>query len=218
MRFRYVALLIPLISIIGSAPASADPIQLVATLTNSQENPPAVPTTTSTGAPRPASFGSAVFTLNDAMTALVFSATVFNIDFTGAQTPDPFDNLTNAHIHASATLTPTTNAGVVFGFIGAPFNDNNPNDVVVTPFTAGVGGMVTGKWDALEGNNTTLIAQLPNLLNNRAYINFHTVQFSGGEVRGEITQVAPVPEPTTMLLVGFGLAGLMRRQMKSGAN
>lgn len=212
MRLRYLALLIALVSLIGSARASADPIQLVATLTNSQENPPAVPTTTSTGAPRPASFGSAFFTLNDAMTALVFTAVIFNIDFTGTQTADTFDNLTNAHIHASATLTPNTNAGVVFGFFGAPFNDNNPNDVVVTPFTAGVGGMISGKWDAPEGNNTTLLAQLPNLLNNRSYMNFHTVQFPGGEVRGEI---APVPEPSTLLLVGFGVAGLIRSRWKS---
>jgi len=218
MRFRYVALLIPLASLTWSTPAAADPIQLVAVLTNSQENPPTTPTT-STGAPRPASFGNAFFTLNDAMTSLVFTAVIFNIDFTGTQTPDTFDNLTNAHIHASDTVTPTTNAGVVWGFIGMPFNDNNPNDVVVTPFTAGVGGMVSGKWDAPEGNNTTLLAQLPNILNNRAYINFHTVQFQGGEIRGGIVaELAPVPEPSTMLLVGFGVAGLMRSRRKLQAH
>jgi hypothetical protein len=215
MRFRYVALLILLINItLGSTPASADPIQLMATLTNAQENPPVVPTT-STGAPRPASYGSAFFTLNDPMTALVFTAVIFNIDFTGTQTIDTFDNLTSAHIHASPTVTPTTNAGVVFGFIGTPFNDTNPTDVVVTPFAAGVGGMVSAKWDAPEGNNTTLLAQVPNLLNNRAYLNFHTVQFATGEARGQITEMAPVPEPSTMLLVGFGVAGLIRNRWKA---
>jgi hypothetical protein len=66
---------------------------LHAILTNAQENPPAVPTTTSTGDPRPASFGTAVFTLNDAQTAMSFTATIFNIDVTGSQTPDTNDDL-----------------------------------------------------------------------------------------------------------------------------
>src|SRR4030095_13777490 len=73
---------------------------------------------------------------------------------------------------------------VVWGFIGTPFNDNNPNDAVVTPFPSGVGGSFSGKWDAPEGNGTTLAAQLDNLRNGRAYINFHTRQFCGGETRG----------------------------------
>ena len=178
--------------------AQADTI-LFATLTNSQENPPVSPTD------RPVSFGTATFVLNDAQTAMTFTATIFNIDFTGAQTTITADNMTAGHIHASATLTPTTNAGVVWGFFGTPFNDNNPNDVVITPFTTGVGGVISGKWDAAEGNNTTLGAQVGNILAGRSYINIHTVQFPGGEVRGAIT---PVPEPTTMLLLGTGLVGI----------
>lgn len=192
--------------------AQAD-ILLSANLTNAQENPPVVPTTV-TGAPRPTSFGSATFNLNDAMTALRFSATIFNIDFTGSQSADVNDNLVAAHIHASPTLTPTTNAPVVWGFFGAPFNDNNPNDVVVSPFAAGVGGTISGRWDALEGNNTTLAAQLPNILSNRSYINFHTTQFGGGEVRGLITVV---PEPGTIVLLGAAALGLMGRGARRAA-
>jgi uncharacterized protein (TIGR03118 family) len=156
----------------------------VVQMTNAQENPPVTNPTTTTGAPRPASFGTARFQFNQAFTALSMTATVNNIDFTGSQTADTNDNLTNAHIHASATLTPTTNAGVVWGFIGTPFNDNNPNDSRVTPFASGVGANVSAKWDAPEGNNTTLAAQLDNLRNGRAYVNFHTSQFPGGEIRG----------------------------------
>jgi hypothetical protein len=180
----------------AAAPAAASTI-FTATLTNDQENlivngqrVPIVPTLTN-GAPRPASFGSAVLILNDAMTALQYSIQVFNIDFTGSQTPDTNDNLSIAHIHGSGTLTPTTNAPVVFGFIGTPFNETALNDVVVTPFTNGVGGTVTGKWDAPEGNGTTLTAQLANLFAERTYLNFHTQQFPGGEIRGAIR----VPEP-----------------------
>ncbi|MFN2498474.1 MAG: CHRD domain-containing protein [Pyrinomonadaceae bacterium] len=96
------------------------------------------------------------------------------------------DISSNADIHAGAAVGPGVNGGVVGGFIGTPFNDNNPNDAVVTPFSSGVGGTFRGKWDAPEGNATTLAAQLSNLREGRAYVNFHTVQFSGGEIRGNI--------------------------------
>jgi uncharacterized protein (TIGR03118 family) len=171
------------------ASAGIDPANqrlFVATLTNAQENPPTTPTLSGGGA-RPASFGTAKFRLNAAQTAMTFTATVNNIDFTGSQTADTNDNLTAAHIHASASVTPTTNGPVVWGFFGSPFNDNNPNDVVNTPFTGGaVGGTISGKWDAPEGNGTTLAAQLTNIRTGHAYINFHTVQFGGGEIRGNI--------------------------------
>src|SRR5690242_8338480 len=161
----------------SSAQAS---IILLANLTNAQE--PAVTTPTLVGgAPRPASFGTATFTLNDAMTFMTFSATIFNIDVTGSQTADVNDNLTAAHIHANATVLPGGTAGVVWGFFGSPFNDNNPSDFVLTPFATGVGGTFSGKWDAPEGNATTLAAQLPNILAGHSYINFHTTQFPGGE-------------------------------------
>jgi len=136
---------------------------------------------------------------------------ITNIDFTGTQTPnDPNDNLMNAHIHAGPAVTPTSNGPVVWGFIGMPFNDNNPMDAVVTPFTTGVGGMVSGKWDAPEGNNTTLAAQLPDILAGRAYINFHTVQYTGGEIRGNMVVVpAAVPEPSGVVIAGTGTLSLI---------
>lgn len=177
---------------------------LYATLTNSQENPPVTPTT-STGAPRPESFGFATFVVNDAQTSITFTAQIFNIDVTGSQTPDTNDNLTAAHIHAGPNVTPATNAGVVWGFFGTPFNDNNPNDSLVVPFTTGVGGTFSGKWDAPEGNNTTLAAQLPFILTERAYINFHTTQFGGGEIRGALV----VPEPSSIVMLGMGAVALI---------
>ncbi|HXG09642.1 MAG TPA: CHRD domain-containing protein [Gemmataceae bacterium] len=206
LRLR-TALLVSLVLLIASTRGTADMI-FIANITTDQEVPPVGPGTTrplldDQNNPRPTSFGFATFVLNDARTSLTYSATVFNIDFTGTQTPNiTRDNLTAAHIHAPAP--PGVNAGVVFGFFGAPFNDNNPNDVVVTPFTTGVGGTITGKWDLNEGNNTTLTAQIANILAGRAYINFHTVQFPGGEIRGQI-----VPEPSTLTLAALGAVGLV---------
>ena len=208
LRFRFISLAIVVLgTLLASTSAYGDTL-FTATLTNGQENPPTVPTL-SGGAPRPTSFGIAAFLLNTAETSLTFTAVVFNIDFTGSQTLDVNDNLIAAHIHAGLTVTPTTNGGVVWGFFGAPFNDNNPNDMVITPFTNGlVGGVISGKWDAPEGNGTTLTAQLENIKAGRAYINFHTTQFGGGEVRGNITGVT-VPEPSSFLLVLTGTAGLL---------
>ncbi len=99
----------------------ADVRLFLVNMTNGQENPPTVPTA-SGGGPRPASFGTAKLLLNSAQTAMTFSATVNNMDFTGSQTPaDTNDNVTNAHIHAGATVTPATNGPVVWGFLGTPF-------------------------------------------------------------------------------------------------
>jgi uncharacterized protein (TIGR03118 family) len=157
--------------------------QFIVSLTNAQEAPAGVVPTLTGGGARPASSGTARFQFNDAQTAMTFTATINNIDVTGSQTSDTNDDLTAAHIHAGPTVAPGVNGPVVWGFFGAPFNDNNPNDQVFFA-NSGVGGTFSGKWDAPEGNGTTLAAQLNNLREGRAYINFHTKQFTGGEIRG----------------------------------
>jgi glucose/arabinose dehydrogenase len=164
----------------GTAPADNPFTEVghvfVARLEGAQE----VPTNTSSAK------GYAAFFMDSAMTSLSFTVTVAGLDFTGTQTADPGDDLLNAHIHAPAPRG--SNAGVRFGFFGLPFNDTNPNDVVVTPFASGVGGTIFSKWDLDEGNNTTLAAQLPNILAGRSYINFHTRRLPGGEIRGQIEE------------------------------
>ena len=106
---------------------------------------------------------------------------------------------------------PGANVGVVWGFFGSPFHDNNPNDFSMTPFATGVGGTFVGKWDAPEGNNTTLAAQLDNILNGHAYINFHTTQFGGGEIRGLLTVV---PEPASLSALAIGSLALLARRRR----
>jgi len=195
----------------GNAPLSILPsgigaITFLADITHAQE---VLPDGT-IGTPNRGMSGSATLVLNATQTALSYSITLFGVDFNGLQTPgDPTDNMTAAHIHASPTSFPGVNAGVVFGFLN-PNSDINPPNLVITPFTTGVGGTITGVWDLPEGNaGQTLATQLPNLLAGTGYVNIHTQLFPGGEIRGQIIpQGVGVPEPSSWALAFLGAAGL----------
>jgi hypothetical protein len=233
--FTHIVRLLAALMLLVCMSANAVIITKTVNMTNALEEPltPGIdqPLLTGPGVagdPRPASFGTATFTLNtDTPGApfMTFSATVFNIDFTGTQTPFPNDNLIAAHIHAAQNLSATGTAPVVWGFFGMPFNDtlnNDPAHVLslndCTPFATGVGGTCSGTWDAPEGNGTNLPAvllQTSNFTSGFAYINFHTTQFSGGEIRGFL--VAGVPEPGAIALLALGLVllTLQRRMQRS---
>jgi hypothetical protein len=204
---RSLAASLVILSVVSSA-ARAHEEFLGATLTNANEPPvngqPVTPRLSDGVTLRPVSFGNAIFVLNDAHTALTMTARIFNIDVDGTQTTDTNDNLAAAHIHIYPGPPGAATAPVRWGFFGTPDNDINPDNLVVTKFEEGVGGVFTSTWDLNEGNNTTLGDQLTHILagDERAYLNFHTVQYPGGEVRGPLV---PVPEPAGIALLGSGV-------------
>lgn len=200
-----------LVMTLGTAISAFAQENFTANLTHDQETVQGQLVTNPGGQPRPLSFGNASFTLSADLSQLTMTVTVTNIDITGSQTPgDSNDNLVAAHIHAGATAVPGMNAGVVWGFFGAPDNDINPDDLVMTPFASGVGGTFTSIWQAAEGNNTTLTAQINNIRNGLSYINFHTTQFGGGEIRGAL-----VPEPSTIAFLAMGGLGVLYAARKA---
>ena len=71
---------------------------------------------------------------------------------------------------------------------------------------------------AQGGLGNAFNALVAGMENGTAYLNVHTTQFPGGEIRGLLTLVTPVPEPATNALMLGGLAalGVLARRRRSG--
>jgi hypothetical protein len=116
-------------------------------------------------------------------------------------------NVTASHIHSAAG--PTLNAGVattVPTFPGFPLGVTSGSYLHTLDMTLAASynpAFVTLNGGTAAGAEAALAASLAA---GTAYFNIHTIQFPGGEIRGQLTSV---PEPTTMLLLSLGLIGVV---------
>jgi hypothetical protein len=175
-----------------SAVAKADPLVFTGTLSGTQENP------------ANASPGTGTVTVT-------VDGNIMTIDanFSGL-----LGNTTAAHIHCCAPAG--SNAGVatqVPSFVGFPLGVQSgtfSNTFDLTQASTYNPAFITANGGTVAGAQAAFMAALQSW---RTYFNIHTNLFPSGEIRAQL-----IPEPTTLILLGTGLAGVAmkaRRKRKS---
>jgi hypothetical protein len=194
MRTLTGVVVLGILLLLGTSPGHAVPYTFTAILNGTSE----VPVNASTAT------GVATVILDD-----FFHTLDINMTFSGLTA-----NATAAHIHCC--VAPTANASVATttpSFPGFPASisgayshtfDTSDASTFSSTFLINNGGTVAGAETAL----------LVGLQAGMAYFNIHTVNFPGGEIRGNFPASAPVPEPSTLLLLGSGLVGLVAWRRK----
>jgi hypothetical protein len=193
MRVAQISLLACLL--LGSVAYSA-PISYFAVLTGTAEVPP-------TGSP---GTGFTTVTIDTvAQTLLV------NVTFSGLVSPD-----TASHIHCCTAAPFSGNAGVA---TTTPTFPLFPLSVTAGTYTHLFDLTDPGSYNpafvTAEGSVANAEAALAaGMALGETYLNIHSVQFPGGEIRGYL---AAAPEPSTLLLAGAALASLtlLRRRRRT---
>ena len=145
--------------------------------------------------------GTATVSYDDAAHTLAVSAS-----FSGLQ-----GLVTAAHIHCC--VSPPNNVGVASptptfpGFPASVTSGTYAQTFDLTQSSSWNGSFVAAQGGTVGGAEAALAS---GLAGGMAYFNVHTSSFGGGEIRGFF-----VPEPSTSLLVGGGIALLARRRHRS---
>ena len=168
-----------------SPAAKADQLVFTTTLTGSQEVPPS-------GSP---GIGSALVTLDTVTNILTV-----NVSFAGRVSPTIASHIhccagpgVNAMVATAVPTFPGFPLGVTTGTYLMSF-DLTSASTYNPAFITAHGGTVASAQAAF----------ITGLTNGLTYLNIHTQQFPGGEIRG---QLAAVPEPASLLLLGTGVLG-----------
>lgn len=125
-------------------------------------------------------------------------------------------NVTAGHIHCC--VAPGSNVGVAVGFNGLP---SAASGTYTNTFNLADLSIYTGSFVTNFGGGTALGARtalIDGLNSGMAYVNLHNAAYPGGEIRANVVADAIVaPEPASMAMLGFGLAGVgmaMRRKQR----
>jgi len=181
---------------IAAPPAAAHDSQYGATLTGGAE----IPSNASPGS------GTALVTVDfDLLTMRVEAS------FSGL-----LSNTTASHIHCCGTgnlvvaTTLPTFTDFPLGVTAATY-DHTFNMALASSYNP---AFVT----AQGGLGNAFNALVAGMESGNAYLNVHTTQFPGGEIRGLLTLVTPVPEPATdaLMLGGLAALGVFARRRSSG--
>jgi hypothetical protein len=150
-------------------------------------------------------------------------AVVFDLSAHSLTVSESFSSLTSgttaSHIHCCTTLPGSGNAAVAtmvptfsllpLGVTSGTFTQSFDTSLASTYNPAFV--TLLGSVGAAE------TALFNGLMAGEAYLNIHTTNFPGGEIRGFLAVAAPVPEPETfaLMLVGLGALGCCARRRRA---